>query len=43
MAGERRLDGRFRSLQVAHFADQHDVGIVTEDAQLPVAKLRLIL
>ena len=32
MAGERRLDGDLRGLKVADFADENDVGILTQEA-----------
>ena len=32
VAGERRLNGVLGRFQVANFADQHDVGVVPQDA-----------
>src|SRR5262249_55437169 len=32
VAGERRLDGAFGGFQIAHFADEDNVGIVTQNA-----------
>ena len=38
VAGERRLNGVFGRFQIADFADEHDVGVVTQNAAQRMAR-----